>query len=617
MNQNNSFFHEIKCVNEHGNGRNFAIRLAISMAYGWIQNVKFLYGTNAFQKSVDMTYSGKDGEYVFFTALLFLENRAKEYNYCFYFEANDQTFFAKRFDEENYHEFFVQDCWKLYSGFNVPDWAKGAIMYHIFVDRYRRGETKPPEVLEKRKIHESWYDSPTITQDESGRWNIDFYGGDLKGIEETLKYIKKLGVSIIYLSPICMSQSTHRYDTSDYEKVDPYLGTEETIISLCNSAHEKGMRVILDVVFNHTGNDSKYFNEFGSFDTIGAFQSKDSPYYAFYKKKDDGSFAYWWDFETLPVCDKDSPLWQMYILAEGGIIDRYFSWGVDGLRLDVADELSDEFIHGINLAAKRNKQDALILGEVWEYAMAPREYISRGDGMHSIMNYYYIDALLRYFKYCDVSKLTNITNSIFSQYPGDTILTCMNFTSTHDISRLIELLACEEFNSKVWYWDLPENTTREWERDHQLTSSQYKRGKQILKAYIFSLYYFPGIVSIFYGDEIGLRGIGNLINRSPYPWQKRDKSLLRFFRKMGHIRKTEKFLRTAETRIVEVTDEHFAFERYDENNSILVIVSRVDYETQITVPEKYKNAYIHAKIGDCTSTRLSPYGAVALKRNGT
>lgn len=610
--------HKIEQVNSNSNGANYKVRIKIPMSLGWIERVKISIGSSKEQKIFQMNHVGNDHEFAYFEADIELSTSAICY-YYFLFEANGNFYYCKKFNKTGNKSITKEECWKMAVNFEVPKWAQGAIMYHIFVDRYRRGEKKLPEKMANRKIHTSWQEPPVIGPDEDGMWNIDFYGGDLKGIEETLSYIKKLGVDIIYLSPIVRSQSNHRYDTADYFEVDPYAGTNENLKELCESAHRKGMKVILDAVFNHTGNDSKYFNQYGNYNTLGAYQSEESEYYDFYKKHwEDGKmqFSYWWGMVNLPECDGNSEKWQNYILGEGGVIDHWFKLGIDGLRLDVADELTDEFIEKIRIAAKRNKEDAFIIGEVWKNPMRMgRGYIESGKGMDTVMNYQLIDALIRYFKYSDVRKLNNTLEEIFTEYPDSTIYSLMNFTSTHDISRAIEIFSCHSAFQKAgeWAWNL-QTEELDWVKAHNVTAKQYKFGKNILKTYLYVLAFFPGTISIFYGDEVGLCGAGNLANRAPYPWGKRDKDMLAFFRKLLITRKNEDFLRNADFRIIKLDGEQFIFERYDNTNRILVAVSRTHKKTELELPEEYKNAQILLERKNCSITSLAPFGAIVLKR---
>lgn len=611
--------HEIIQVSSNPDGAVFWVVAKIPMSLGWIERVKFSVGTTKEKKIFQMSHLKNDEEYSYFGIQVDLPTKAI-YHYYFSFEANSKFYYYKRVNETGDQSITKKECWKLSVNFKVPDWAQGAIMYHIFVDRYRRGTKTPLPEMRNRKIHKSWNEAPVLGQDDDGLWNVDFYGGDLKGIEETLDYLKKLGVDIVYLSPIPESQSNHRYDTGDYFKVDPYAGTDEALKQLCDAAHKRGMYVIIDAVFNHTGNDSRYFNEFGTYDSVGAFQSEKSEYYDFYKKHwEDGTlkFSYWWEMLNLPECDGKSKKWREFIFGEGGVIDHWFSLGIDGLRLDVADELSDDFIEGIVIAAKRNKPDALIIGEVWKNPMRMnRGYIESGKGMHTIMNYLLVDAIIRYMKYSDVQKLENVLEEIFTEYPDETIFSAMNFTSTHDISRAIEIWGTSnsEFQKLgEWGWNLKDESI-EWAKSHKLTAKQYKFGKELFKTYMYVLAFFPGTISIFYGDEVGLCGIGNLANRAPYPWGRRDKDLLKFFRTILMTRKKEKFLRKASFRVVKKDNEQFVFERYDENNKLLVAISRTHNATAFEVPKEYENAEILLKKKECSRTSLAPYGAIVLKK---
>lgn len=609
--------HQITKIKETKNGWIFKIAIQIPFKMGWIERVKFSITTFNQKDAYQMQYIKNEEEYAFFETTIELKNSAI-YHYYFSFEANGRFMYYKKKNITGDCSLTKEECWKMSVGFDVPEWAKGAMMYHIFIDKYRKGKNMEKTPMPKRTIHQDWYEPPVIGPNRNGDWNVDFHCGDLKGIIETLNYIKKLGVDIIYLSPIVRSQSNHRYDTADYENVDPYVGTNELLLELCKRAHQKGIKVILDGVFNHTGNDSIYFNEYGTYNTVGAYQDTQSPYTKFYKKiysQGGWNFAYWWGMKNLPVCNCESSAWIEFICGKGGVIDKWFKLGIDGLRLDVADELTDYYIEQIHKAVKRNKRDGLILGEVWKNPMRMnRGYISSGKCMHSVMNYLLVDALIRYYKYCDFGKLERILKEILTEYPTETIQTLMNFTSTHDISRAIEIFGCDYFNPYgEWAWNL-RNDSIQWVKNHKMTQEEYRYGKKVYKSYAFALAFMPGIFSVFYGDEVGIKGIGNLANRGPYPWKNRDKDLLKYFREIGNTRQKEKFLKKAEFKIKKIDFQHFMFERYDNDESILVIVSRIDSYTNIDIPEEYKNAEILFKIKGSTKKQLPPYGAIALKK---
>ena len=245
-----------------------------------------------------------------------------------------------------------------------------------------------------------------------------------------------------------------------------------------------------------------------------------------------------------------------------------------------------------------------------------RGFISSAKGMHSIMDYELIDGLIRFYKYSDIWKLDRVLNLIFTEYPTETIQTLMNFTSTHDISRAIEIFGGDNFNQySLWGWDLQmEKNNPEWIKKHDMTKEEYHYGKMTYKSYCFALTFLPGIFSIFYGDEVGLKGIGNLATRAPYPWGKRDKDLLKFFRRIGKVRKEEQFLRTAEFKKIKIDHDQFVFERYNEQESIIVFVSRTHTCSAVDLPEEYKDGEIIFKLKGCNKEELQPYGAIAVKK---
>lgn len=605
----------------------YKINIKIPLEIGWIDGLNFIIKSNNNQQAFQLHYVDIDDEYVMFENEIELETKAI-YHYYFSFEANKKFMYYKKSNNNNTNSICDNEMWKLSVNFKVPNWAKGKIMYHIFVDRFNRGSKLKLDKMPRRTIHESWREDVLIGPNEDGIWNADFYGGDLQGIIDKLDYIKSLGVSIIYLSPTVYSQSNHRYDASDYEQVDPYAGTNEDLKKLCDKAHKYDIKIVLDAVFNHTGNDSKYFNEYNSFDELGAYQSKDSKYYPFYRKHYDDRgniyFDYWWNFKNLPECDGYNKEWQQYIYGENGIIDLWFSLGIDGLRLDVADELTDEFIEGITKAVKRNKEDGLIIGEVWINPMRQkRNYIHSGKGLETVMNYQLIDALIRYFKYEDVYKLRDVVNQLIVEYPTDTLNTLMNFTSTHDITRAINLFASNEFAiDENWAWDFKHDRwshdktgleQRKWEKEYLINYKDYKHAKEIYKAYVFLLTFFPGILSIFYGDEIGMQGMGNLANRRPYQWNNQDIDLQQFFKHIGQIRSKEKFLEEAELEIIDINNKYILFKRTNKIESAFIAVNRSEEKINIPIPNEYKDIEPSYVLGNSTINELDSHGALVLK----
>lgn len=613
----NEVKYEIKPIMDLQNGKRYHILIKLPISIGWIEGMKFIVERNGNKREYPIKHSKNENYFVYFEGDVDLETCAV-YRYYFTCYINNELKFIKNKNFINNNSIIRDEKGKLSVNFSVPEWAKGKIMYHIFVDRYKRGSKEKMQQLPRRIIHNSFEEEMVIGPDENGIWNNDFYGGDLKGIIETLDYIKSLGVSIIYLSPVVYSQSNHRYDASNFETVDPYAGCNEDLKELCDKAHELEIKIILDAVFNHTGNDSKYFNEYNTFDCVGAYQSKDSPYAKFYRKYEENGqikYHYWWGMPNLPVCDGYSKEWQEYILGQGGIIDQWFNLGIDGLRLDVADELTDDFIEKIRIAVKRNKEDGFILGEVWKNPMRMnRCYIESGKGMDSVMNYSLIDALIRYFKYADSNKLSYIINDILNEYPKDTINSLMNFTSTHDITRAINLFSTDDFNEySEWAWNLKNNDIN-WCKNYELSKDDYQKGIQMYKAYIFALTFMPGILSIFYGDEIGLQGIGNLCNRKPFNWNNHDKELLEYFRYIGRIRNHESFLEQSDIKVLDINHKYMMFERLTELEKALVIVNRTNNDISLKVPNVYEKEEVSYSLNKSKTKILTPYGGVMIKK---
>lgn len=574
--------------------------LEISGDYGFVNEAEILINQHrsSNERQIKMEYKKTQKNINYFCSEIDFNNLGIYY-FCIKIVINNELKWIK-LDARNNKAVITENnlpYWTITvydNDFEVPNWAKGKIMYHIFVDRFCKSEKYNPPEMQNRTINK-WGDTPTWQLDPEEKYcNNDFFMGNLKGIEEKIAYIKDLGVEIIYLSPICMSQSNHRYDVADYEKVDPYLGTNKDLKSLCDTAHRNGIKIIIDAVFNHTGNDSKYFNEYGNYKTAGAFKSEKSKYYNWYKKKQNGEFEYWWGFKNLPVCDEDNSNWQKYIYGENGVIDKWFSLGIDGLRLDVADELTDNFIENIRIAVKRNKKDGFIIGEVWENAITKekdgnqRKYLL-GTGLDTVMNYPFANAILKYVRFGNSKYLVETINEISSQYPNDAKNSLMNSLSTHDITRAITTLSADgiQNNKYNWVWDVP--YSRDWQFEHdKIDKENYEKAKKMMKVATTIQYFMPGNPCIYYGDEIGMYGYKDPFNRKCFEWDKIDEDMHKFFVQIGKLRKQNKFLSNAEIKIIQADENLFMFERYNENNNILVAVNRTENEVNINIPDKYK-----------------------------
>ncbi len=606
-------------------GERYVISLKIAGEYGFVNEAKVVMnqqkGTN--EREIKMDYVSTENYINLFTCEIPFENIGIHY-FCIRLIINGQENWIK-YDKKNNRACMTYKNMPYWTvtvydkDFCVPEWVKGKIMYQIFPDRFYRSENYTPEAI-KGRITKPWGELPNWEKGEDGEiHNNDFFMGNIKGIEEKLDYLQELGVEIIYLNPISLSQSNHRYDTADYKMVDPYLGTNEDFKHLCESAHERGMKVILDAVFNHTGNDSKYFNEFGNFDTVGAFQSKQSPFYAWYKKDQNGNFKYWWNiFRNLPECDGNNPGWQNFIYGEDGVVDFWLSLGADGIRLDVADELTDEFIANLRNRAKSKNKDCFILGEVWDNAITKekdekqRTYLL-GKGLDSVMNYPFTNAILKYIRFGRADYLKETLNEILTQYPKDAVDSLMNSLSTHDISRAMTTLVSDgiQDNRFNWVWDVPYSRDLQLKKE-KLDDATYDRAKQLLKLATAIQYFLPGNPCIYYGDEIGMYGYRDPFNRRCFKWDDIDDELHSFFVKLGKIRKETTFLASAEINVLRADKDIFAFERISVGNSderLLIVVNRSEKNVRIDIPDTYQNGLtllsIHASDGV-----LSKYGII-------
>ena len=433
--------------------------------------------------------------------------------------------------------------WQLtvYENRPTPEWFGQGVTYQIFPDRFCRDAIPDPKgLLGQRTVHDSWDDIPRLGADPlTGRWNSDFFGGSLRGICGKLDYLQSLSVTTIYLNPIFYAASCHRYDTADYRMVDPMLGTEDDLRTLCAEAKKRGIHVILDGVFNHTGDDSRYFNRCGFFDTLGAYQSKESPWYDWFCFQHwPDKYDAWWGIDTLPAVNESAPAYRDFIIrGEDSIIRHWLRCGADGWRLDVADELPDDFIEEIRAAMEQEKPDSFLLGEVWEdgsnkIAYSRRRRYLLGRETHGLMNYPFRTALLQWLGGGDAAAFRESMETIRENYPPAAFYGAMNFLGTHDTPRILTLLGAAH---------TPE--TKQARADYRLSPAELALGKAKLRLAGMLLYSFPGSPTLFYGDEAGMQGFEDPLNRGTFPWGGEDAALTAFFRTLGDLRQRESLRR--------------------------------------------------------------------------
>ena len=474
--------------------------------------------------------------------------------------------------------------WQLtvYEDTGTPDWFGRGVTYQIFPDRFRR--TGTPDVsgmVGRRWLHESWDDQPVFRPDEDGQiTNRDFFGGSLAGITEKLDYLQSLSVTTLYLNPIFEAASNHRYDTADYRAIDPLLGDEETFRTLCREAHKRGMRVMLDGVFNHTGSRSRYFNADGFYPELGAAQSQDSPYYDWYSFHPwPTDYDAWWGVKTLPAVNEQRPAYRQFIFkGEDSVVRHWLRCGADGWRLDVADELPGDFIAGIRRAIEDEKPDGYLLGEVWEdgsnkVAYSQRRRYLLGRETHGLMNYPLRTALLRWLGGGDAAEFRESMETLRANYPPAAFYGAMNFLGTHDTPRILTLLGAEHIPA-----------AKEERAAFALSPAQLARGRAKLRLAGMLLYGFPGSPTLFYGDEAGMPGCEDPLYRGPYPGGREDTGLLDFFRALGRLRKERRSLQSGSLTYIYAQGGGLVITREHEGETTMVALNAGDEALTLTLP---------------------------------
>ena len=465
--------------------------------------------------------------------------------------------------------------------FETPDWMAGGVMYQIFPDRFACSGEPKENVPADRRMHGDWNEGVGWQPDEQGCYrNNDYFGGDLKGIEQRLDHLKSLGVTCLYLNPIFEAHSNHRYNTASYERVDPLLGTEVDLKSLVDSAAKLGIRVMLDGVFSHTGSDSEYFNRENRYTTVGAYQSPTSPYYTWFNFRHwPYEYASWWGFDTLPEVNETHPAFLDYINGENGIVRRWLRLGVAGWRLDVADELPDGFLDALRDAAKAENPEAVVLGEVWEDASNKHSYGRRrryllGQQLDSVMNYPFADVVLGFLRGGTSEWFHATVSTIVEHYPPQVLRLLMNHIGTHDTERAITVLAGEPSHGRG----------RPWQAGQRLSPEQRAKGRCLMRLASALQFCLPGVPCIYYGDEAGLEGYRDPFNRAPYPWGREDTELIEWYRQLGKVRRVAQAL--TEGHYVPYVTSHdvVCFERVSGTKRLLCAVNRSDDVRAISLP---------------------------------
>ena len=429
-------------------------------------------------------------------------------------------------------------CWQLTvyeADFATPKALRGGVMYQIFPDRFFEGRPHPVMPFADRVYRANKQGEPYFWPNEQGgQLNLDYFGGDFEGIRKKLGYLQQLGVTWIYLNPIFEAHANHRYNTADYLNADPLLGTNEEFARLCREARKRGIRIILDGVYSHTGSDSLYFNREGRYGQGGAYHDPNSPYRSWYDfdKKYPCGYRSWWGFDTLPEVREDDPAYRQFICGKDGVIDTWLSRGASGFRLDVADELPDDFIESIRKAVKAHGPDCYLLGEVWEDATTKEAYGVRrtyllGKGLDGVMNYPFRNAILSFLRGGSALSSAEQLTAICEHYPAPALHALMNHLGTHDTERILTALEDEP----------AEGRDRYWQSGRRLPKPKYDHGIRLVRLAYAMLFTLPGVPCIYYGDEVGMQGYRDPFNRAYYDWDSTENRIKPLLRQLAKLRK--------------------------------------------------------------------------------
>lgn len=424
----------------------------------------------------------------------------------------------------------------------VPKWFLNSIIYQVFPDRFYKAEDNRALPKSNSFMYSDWNDIPMYIKDNQqriARW--EFFGGNLKGIEEKLEYIKELGADTVYINPIFEARSNHRYDTADYHKIDSLLGGDDAFDELITAMKLENMHVVLDGVFNHTGKCSKYFSD---------CKNENSLYKDWYSFKDDGTYDCWWGVDDLPSINKSCKSFAEFVADSENSVVRYWSRkGIDGWRLDVADELSDILLQKIRSAAEKEIKEPVIIGEVWENASNKKSYGQRKmyftkPELHTHTNYVFRDSLMAFFN-GSVSgyDTAEVFENIKETYPKHNFYAQVNMTGSHDVERLMSLML-------------------------NITKNDRRLARDLIKCYSLIQFTAVGVPLVYYGDETCLEGGKDPDNRRTYPWGNEDSEMIKWFADLAVMRKSLTTLVFGDAEYFGVSDGNvFAMLRYSNDES--------------------------------------------------
>ena len=493
--------------------------------------------------------------------------------------------------------------------FAVPAWAADSVIYYMFPDRFRNGdESNDPAVGVDTteggpiELHTNWLENPfTPGTGGDNRWNNDFFGGDLAGVIEKLDYLADLGVNTIYTTPIFEAGSNHKYDTGNYLSVDNNFGTNAQFEELTAAAKERGIRVIIDASFNHSGADSVYFDRFSRYDSLGAFEGgsvqPDSPYAGFYEFNGQ-SYSSWSGMPDLAESDE----WKNFAFRnDDSITDTWLNRGSSGWRMDVAPWVSPEFWREWRTNVKANDPDALTVAETW----FDSSQFFLGDTFDTTMNYIFRDTALNFAKGGNAAQVYENIELMREAYPSQVFYALMNLTSTHDATRALHEFGYTSANS---------------------SAATIATAKQRQRLSVLFQMTFPGAPSVYYGDEVGVTGGADPQNRRTYPWADEggnpDTELLADFKELIALRNSHDVLRHGSIGAPLFSDENVIVLAREYEGELAITAynnGAAAKEVTVPVPEGYGDGVLTDALtgetvpttgGEITITVPAVYGSV-------
>ena len=508
-----------------------------------------------------------------------------------------------------------------------PDWYKNGIVYQVFPDRFARGADWRERAEKALAAHregparvlvEDWDTPPAYKKNEDGdilEW--DFYGGTLRGVREKLDYLADFGVTVIYLNPIFEAASNHRYDTADYLRIDPMLGDEEEFCALAREAAERGISIMLDGVFNHCGQDSRYFNRYGNYPEPGAWQGDESPYRDWFFFNEDGTYDGWWGNPDLPDVNEKSPEYRELICGQDGVVRKWLRAGARGWRLDVADELSDSFIEDIKAAMVAERPDGALVGEVWEDASNKMAYgklrqYFEGTELDGTMNYPLRTALLAFVRnQIGAPEMAARLEQLRENYPRDAFFSCLNLLGSHDRERLFTMLG-----------DAPDPDTLSDEECAAFRLDEGHASLAMSRLWLTVLLQMtlPGVPCVYYGDERGMEGFRDPYNRAAFPWDGGRMDCATVFRNAIAVRKALPVLTTGDFEPFADGEDVFGFWRRGEDGECVCVLANASLHDAHTVRvpmageavSDVVSGTVPAVVGGCAEAFLWPLGTAVL-----